>query len=124
MNRTRSNDEILAMAESLGPTEKLVNLIINFPDHLWHNRPGVIRNGRWKAANRREIAEHREHGRLSDGAEFRPAGPNDRAIVRVYTTLAEIWKAKQTRSIIPKRYYGKCTELAKTIITKIRSPIK
>jgi len=93
MNRTRSNDEILAMAESLGPAEKLVNLIINFPDHLWHNRPGVIRNGRWKAANRKEIAEHREHGRLSDGAEFRPAGPNDRAIVRVYTTLAEIWQA-------------------------------
>jgi hypothetical protein len=93
MNRTRSNDEIRALAESLGPAEKLVNLIINFPDHLWHNRPGVIRNGRWKAANRKEIEEHREHGRLADGAEFQSAGPNKAAIVRVYSTLAEIWQA-------------------------------
>ena len=51
MNRPRSNQEIQAMAEALGPAEKLVNLIINFPDHLWHNRPGVIRG--WGVTTRR-----------------------------------------------------------------------
>ena len=92
MHRTRSNEDLQALAESLGPAEKLVNLIINFPDHLWHNRPGVIRNGKWRAATRQEVQEHREHGRLRNG-EFRPAGPNTEAIVRVYSTLAEIWQA-------------------------------
>ena len=93
MNTTRSNEEIQSMAETLGPAEKLVNLIINFPDHLWHNRPGVIRGGKWKAATRQEIEAHRNEGRLGDGGVFRPAGPNTEAIVRVYTTLAEIWQA-------------------------------
>jgi hypothetical protein len=89
----RNNDEIRVLAESLGPAEKLVNLIINFPDHLWHNRPGVMRNGRWTAANRQQIQEHLEHGRLAAGGDFRPPGPNVEAIVRVYSTLTEIWQA-------------------------------
>lgn len=91
----RNEDELRALAESLGPAEKLLNLVINFPDHLWHNRPGVVRNGRWKAANRKELQEYRANGRLGTGAEFRKPGPNKEAIVKVYSTLAEIWLANQ-----------------------------
>jgi len=80
------------MAESLGPAEKLVQLIINFPDHLWHNRPGVVRNGKWKAATRKEIEEHKTTGRVPNG-QFLPPGPNREAIERVYGALADIWRA-------------------------------
>lgn len=91
MNR-RTPEEARRMAESLGPAEKLLQLIINFPDHLWHNRPGVVRGGKWKAATRKEVQEHKTGGRVRDG-EFAPAGPNVRAIVQVYEALAQIWKA-------------------------------
>lgn len=91
MNR-RTPEDARRIAESLGPTEKLVNLIINFPDHLWHNRPGVVRNGKWKAATRKEIDEHKKSGLVRDG-EFREAGPNVEAIEQVYGTLADIWTA-------------------------------
>ena len=50
----RTQEQARRIAESLGPAEKLVQLIINFPDHLWHNRPGVVRNGKWKAATLHE----------------------------------------------------------------------
>ncbi len=91
MNR-RTPEEARRIAETLGPAEKLVQLIINFPDHLWHNRPGVIRGGKWKAATRQEIEAHKTTGRLP-GGEFRPPGPNPEAIERVYGTLADIWQA-------------------------------
>lgn len=91
MNR-RTPEEARRIAESLGPAEKLVQLIINFPDHLWHNRPGVMRNGKWKAATRKEIEEHKKNGRLRDG-EFREPGPNPEAIEQVYGALADIWTA-------------------------------
>ena len=67
-------------------------MITNFPDHLWHNRPGVVRNGKWKAATRKEVEEHKTSGRVRDG-DFRAAGPNPEAIERVYGTLADIWQA-------------------------------
>ena len=91
MNR-RTPEEARRIAESLGPAEKLVQLIINFPDHLWHNRPGVVRNNKWKAATRKEIEEHKISGRLRNG-EFQSAGPNPQAIEQVYGTLADIWQA-------------------------------
>ncbi len=91
MNR-RTPEAARRIAESLGPAEKLVQLIINFPDHLWHNRPGVVRNGKWKAATRKEIEEHKATGRVRNG-EFRPPGPNPDAIEQVYGTLADIWQA-------------------------------
>ena len=91
MNR-RTPEEARRIAESLGPAEKLVQLIINFPDHLWHNRPGVVRNGKWKAATRKEIEEHKANGRVRDG-DFRPPGPNPQAIEQVYGALADIWQA-------------------------------
>ena len=91
MNR-RTPEEARRIAESLGPAEKLVQLIINFPDHLWHNRPGVVRNGKWKAATRKEIEEHKTHGRVRNG-EFRAPGPNPEAIEQVYGTMADIWQA-------------------------------
>ena len=91
MNR-RTPEEARRIAESLGPAEKLVQLIINFPDHLWHNRPGVVRNGKWKAANRKEIEEHKKNGRVRNG-EFRAPGPNPEAIEQVYGTMADIWQA-------------------------------
>jgi hypothetical protein len=91
MNR-RTPEEARRIAESLGPAEKLVQLIINFPDHLWHNRPGVMRNGKWKAATRKEIAEHKTTKRVRNG-DFRPPGPNPEAIDQVYGTLADIWQA-------------------------------
>jgi hypothetical protein len=67
-------------------------LIINFPDHLWHNRPGMVRNGKWKAATRREIEEHKQHGAAGNG-DFREPGPNPEAIEQVYGALADIWTA-------------------------------
>ena len=91
MNR-RTPEEARAIAESLGPAEKLVQLIINSPDHLWHNRPGVVRDGKWKAATRKEIDEHMKDGRVR-GGEFREPGPNPEAIEQVYRTLADIWQA-------------------------------
>jgi hypothetical protein len=91
MNR-RTPEEARRIAESLGPAEKLVQLIINFPDHLWHNRPGVVREGKWKAATRKEIEEHKKNGRVRNG-EFREPGPNPQAIEQVYGTLADIWQA-------------------------------
>ena len=74
MNR-RTPEEARRIAESLGPAEKLVQLMINFPDHLWHNRPGVMRNGKWKAATRKEIKEHKTSGRVR-GGEWREPGAN------------------------------------------------
>ena len=91
MNR-RTPEEARRIAESLGPAEKLVQLIINFPDHLWHNRPGVVRDGKWKAATRKEIEEHKATGRVRNG-DFRQPGPNTSAIEQVYGTLADIWQA-------------------------------
>jgi hypothetical protein len=91
MNR-RTPEEARQIAESLGPAEKLVQLIINFPDHLWHNRPGVVRNGKWKTATRKEIEEFKKNGRLRNG-EFRQPGPNPQAIEHVYGALADIWTA-------------------------------
>src|SRR6266550_274633 len=88
----RTLEEARRIAESLGPAEKLVQLIINFPDHLWHNRPGVVRDGKWKAATRKEIEEHKKNGRLRNG-EFREPGPNPEAIEQVYGALADIWTA-------------------------------
>jgi hypothetical protein len=91
MNR-RTPEEARRIAESLGPAERLVQLIINFPDHLWHNRPGVVRNGKWKAATRKEIEEQKKNGRVANG-EFHEAGPNVEAIEQVYGALADIWTA-------------------------------
>jgi len=88
----RTPEEARRIAESLGPAEKLIQLIINFPDHLWHNRPGVTRNGKWKTATRKEIEEHKKNGRLRNG-EFREPGPNAEAIEQVYGALADIWTA-------------------------------
>src|SRR5437870_4056625 len=91
MNR-RTPEEARRIAESLGPAEKLVQLIINFTDHLWHNRPGVVRDGKWKAATRKEIEEHKKNGRVRNG-EFREPGPSVEAIEQVYGALADIWTA-------------------------------
>lgn len=90
----RNDSDVRALRESLGPAEKLVDLIINFPDHLWHNRPGIIRNGKWKAATRAELQEFRDRGRVTNG-EYRRPGPNVEAIVQVYSALAEIWQANK-----------------------------
>ena len=88
----RTPEEARRIGESLGPAEKLVQLIINFPDHLWHNRPGVVRNGKWKAATRKEIAEHKTSGRVR-GGEWREPGSNPTAIEQVYGALADISQA-------------------------------
>src|SRR5437867_10284455 len=91
MNRP-TPEEARRMAESLGPAEKLLALIINFPDHLWHNRPGVVRNGKWKAATRKEVEDFKKNGRVANG-QYRLPGANVEAIEQVYRTLAEIWQA-------------------------------
>ena len=94
-SHSRSAEEIQQLAESLGPAERLLDLIINFPDHLWHHRPGIVVNGKWRAATRREIRAFHRDGALPRGVEFRQPGPNVEAIVRVYRTLAQIWEANQ-----------------------------
>src|ERR1041384_8212456 len=91
MNR-RTPEEARRIAESLGPAEKLVQLIINFPDHLWHNRPGVVRNGKWKAATRKEIEEHKNNGSIRNG-EFRAPRPNPEAIEQVPRPLPDLCQA-------------------------------
>jgi len=89
----RTPTEIRALAEKLGPAEKLLDLIINFPDHLWHNRPGVVVNGKWRPATKVEVADfHREQKQPAHG-EYRQPGPNPDAIERVYLTFGEIWQA-------------------------------
>src|SRR5437867_12631276 len=116
MNR-RAPEEARRIAESLGPAEKLVQLIINFPDHLWHNRPGVVREGKWKAATRKEIEEHKKNGRVRNG-EFREPGPSVDAIEQVYGALADIWTANNelaARLRSEERRVGK--ECGSTVMT-------
>ncbi|MDF1813060.1 MAG: hypothetical protein P1V20_12630 [Verrucomicrobiales bacterium] len=93
LNQTRTPEELRNLAESLGPAERLLDLIINFPDHLWHNRPGVIEDGKWKSATKEQIREFHENGQLTGRREFRQPGPNVEAIERVYGALADIWTA-------------------------------
>src|SRR2546422_9478774 len=88
----RTPEEARRIAESLGPAEKLVQLIINFPDHLWHNRPGGMCNGKWKAATRKEIDEHKTSGRVR-GGEWCEPGPNPPASEQAYGTLPDISQA-------------------------------
>lgn len=92
MNRTP--EQIRSIVEQLGPAERLVNLIVNFPDHLWHNRPGVIQNDKWRAAKREEIVAN-SNGTLAPHLRYAPAGPNLAAIERVYRTMAEIYQANE-----------------------------
>ncbi|MEM7393623.1 MAG: VWA domain-containing protein, partial [Verrucomicrobiota bacterium] len=89
----RNAQEIRQLAESLGPAERLLDLLINFPDHLWHNRPGIVRNGTWRYAPADVVKQYRTTGRVRGGGRFQEAGPNRDAIERVYSTLAEIWSA-------------------------------
>ena len=92
----RNQEQIQVLAETLGPAEKLLDLIINFPDHLWHNRPGVVTGGKWKAATRAQVRDYAQNGRLANGAgEYRQPGPNIEAIEKVYTALADIWNTNQ-----------------------------
>ncbi len=105
----RTPEEVRRIAESLGPAEKLVQLIINFPDHLWHNRPGVMRDGKWKAATRKEIQEHKTSSRVR-GGEWRDAGPNSTAIEQVYGTLADIWQANNELAARLASYFMKETD--------------
>ena len=51
-----------------------------------------MRNGKWKAATRKEIEEHKTSGRVR-GGEWREPGANPTAIEQVYGTLADIWQA-------------------------------
>src|SRR5207253_11504566 len=89
--RRRTPEEARRIAESLGPAEKLVQLIINFPDHLWHNRPCVMRNGKWKAETRKEIDEQKTSGLVKDGKGGHE-GPNTLENGDVYDKLADIHK--------------------------------
>jgi len=84
----RTPEEAGRIVESLGSAEKLVQLIINFPDHLSHNRPGVVRDGKWKAAMRKEIQAHKTSGRVR-GGEFREPGPRVEAIEQVYSKTVQ-----------------------------------
>ena len=93
MNLTRTPEELRDLAESLGPAERLLDLIINFPDHLWHNRPGIVTNGKWCAATKEQVQEFHANGRVSGAGEFRQPGPNVEAIEQVYGALADIWTA-------------------------------
>ena len=93
LNTQRTPEELQELAETLGPAERLLDLIINFPDHLWHNRPGVVTEGKWRPATRDQIREFHENGAISGSGEFRQPGPNVEAIEKVYGALAEIWEA-------------------------------
>ena len=36
--------------EQHGPAERLLDVVLNASAHLWHNRPGVEVNGKWRSA--------------------------------------------------------------------------
>lgn len=66
--------------EQLGPAERLLDLILNSSEHLWHNRPGLEINGRWVPAR-----GNRGGARVSPGL-------HTAAAVRLYARLLEIYQ--------------------------------
>lgn len=44
-----TNEELQARAEALGPAERIINMLLTFSDHLYHNRPGLVRPDATKA---------------------------------------------------------------------------
>jgi hypothetical protein len=67
--------------EQEGAAERLLGLVLNSSDHLWHNRPGVDVEGRWYPATQR----HRGSGRPVRPGLFMPAA------VRMYQQLIAIY---------------------------------
>ena len=57
--------------EQRGPAERLLDLVLNASAHLWHNRPGVNVDGKWRAAK-----GHRGHGEKVSPGLFVPAAEN------------------------------------------------
>ncbi len=91
----RTDEQIEALVEELGPAERLLELFLNFPDHLWHNRPGFLDgSGRWKY-DREALQRYNESGQVPRGLRYQPAGPNEHAIVQVYGTIADIYKVNE-----------------------------
>ena len=68
--------------EQLGPAERMLNIFRNPDDHLFHNRPGIVENGKWRAATREEI-EKKEN--------IKAPGINEPVAVRLYQTIADIF---------------------------------
>ena len=52
-----------------------------------------MREGKWKAATRKEIEEQKKNERVRNG-EFREPGPSVEAIEQVYGALADIWETE------------------------------
>ncbi len=65
--------------EQLGPAERLLDLVLNSSEHLWHNRPGVEINGVWVPRRQRR-----------DGVAVSP-GLHRTAATRLYARLLEIY---------------------------------
>lgn len=42
-----TNDVATLPREQMGPAERLLDVVLNASAHLWHNRPGVVVDGKW-----------------------------------------------------------------------------
>lgn len=91
----RTQEQTRILVEQLGPAEKLLDLFMNFPNHLWHNRPGVIEQGKWRSATKEELKTFKETGSLPLGRTIQVPGPNVDAIIKVYKIVADIWQMNQ-----------------------------
>jgi hypothetical protein len=66
-----------------GPAERLLDVVLRSGAHLWHNRPGFDRNGRWVAARQLKQAK------IPGAVPVKP-GLFVPAAVELYTRLLEI----------------------------------
>src|SRR6187200_495181 len=66
----------------MGPAERLLDVVLGSSAHLWHNRPGIDRNGTWVPA---------KGDSATGGTPVKP-GLFVPAAVALYTRLLEIHK--------------------------------
>lgn len=79
--------------EGLGPAERVINTAVNFGDHLWHGRPGVVQpNGgdvpKWTFINK----QNRDAARQGRIGEYRAPGMFPEAVRHVYKNALEVYQ--------------------------------
>lgn len=67
--------------EQMGPAERLLDLVLNSSAHLWHNRPGVEVDGKWRPAK----------GHRGSASVRVPPGLHTKAATDLYARLLDIF---------------------------------
>ena len=81
---TRTNNPgSIILEEQHGPAERLLDLVLSSGAHLWHNRPGYDRNGKWVSV---------KGARAPDGATRVKPGLFVPAATTLYDNLLEIYR--------------------------------